>query len=155
VKLEDINGGMQVHTVVDGKLKKVTAVVKNGVPGHELRGMGYYSREFVPFTVFGAYSEDELPAARKAMAAKRKAARQAEDVRKARAARAADVADALGSAGVAGAYGSDRKPGTAWDGCVTCRLTLEQAETLLAALERAKVTTETQGPRRLAVGRSA
>lgn len=140
MKLEDIKHGMQVHTVVDGKMKKVTAVVKDGVPGYEARGSHIYRWSFVSFTVSGVYSEDELPAVRKTMAAKRKADRLAEDARKVRAARAADVADALGSAGVAGAYGSDRKPGSTWDGCVTCRLTLEQAETLLAALESARVT---------------
>lgn len=139
MKLEDIKDGMQVHTVVDGKLKKVTAVVKNGVPGHEARGGHIYRWSFVPFTVSGAYSEDELPAVRKTMAAKRKADRLAEDARKAKAAKAAEVASALGGLGVVGACANDRKPGAAWDGCVTCRLTLEQAETLLAALESAKV----------------
>jgi hypothetical protein len=84
------------------------------------------------------FSDAELPAARKALAAEKKAKMLAKEAREKRVADAKVVASELGASGVLGGehYRGEafKTPSVDIDGMIRCALTIEQARKLLAAL---------------------
>jgi len=140
-QIAGLNHGDEVYVFDQGKdryIKRTVDVDKNGLRYVWGDPRGYFkTRDSIPLTsVTNAVTADELPAAKKRHAERRKAEKAAESARATRQAEAIALAGELHALGVSTRrYGKHERPTVDYHGIMLADLTVEQARALRDALK--------------------